>query len=39
LTAWGRIARLAEFDEDQIIAFVEALRGRYNHGWTRRDDC
>jgi hypothetical protein len=39
LTAWGRIARLAEFDEDQIIAFVEALRGRYNHGWTRPDDC
>ncbi|HEY8453944.1 MAG TPA: DUF3105 domain-containing protein [Natronosporangium sp.] len=39
LTAWGRIDLLDEFDEGRIVAFVEALRGRYDHGWTTDDDC
>jgi hypothetical protein len=39
LTAWGRIDQLASFDEDRIVTFVEALRGRFDHGWTRTDPC
>jgi hypothetical protein len=39
LTAWGRIDVLDAFDEERIIAFVEGLRGRYKHGWTRDQDC
>jgi hypothetical protein len=39
LTAWGRVDLLDRYDEDRVIAFVEALRGRYDHGWTAREDC
>jgi hypothetical protein len=39
LTAWGRIDLLAGYDEAQIAAFVEALRGRYVHGWAATTDC
>lgn len=34
LTAWGRIDTLDDVDEVRIVRFVEALRGRYDHGWT-----
>jgi hypothetical protein len=33
LTAWGRIERIHSADRDRIDAFVEALFGRYVHGW------
>jgi hypothetical protein len=33
LTAWGRIDRVEVGDEDGISKFVEALSGRYEHGW------
>lgn len=39
LTAWGRIEHLDQFDQGRITAFVEALRGRYNPGWTSEADC
>jgi len=39
LTAWGRIEMLDHPDQARISTFVEALRGRYNHGWARADDC
>jgi hypothetical protein len=26
-------------DERRIVEFVEALRGRYQHGWTTDHDC
>lgn len=39
LTAWARIDRLTGVDAARITAFVQRLRGRYNHGWTRADDC
>jgi hypothetical protein len=39
LTAWGRIDRLDRYDEKRIGAFVERLRGRYQHGWTTDDPC
>jgi hypothetical protein len=39
LTAWGRIDRLSAVDGGRVVAFVEALRGRYDHGWVRRDLC
>ncbi|WP_441248181.1 DUF3105 domain-containing protein [Kitasatospora sp. McL0602] len=39
LTAWGRLERLDTFDGPRITRFVEALRGRYDHGWTRPDHC
>jgi hypothetical protein len=39
LTAWGRIDLLDHYDQARIAAFVERLRGRYDHGWTRPDDC
>jgi hypothetical protein len=39
VTAWARIDQLATVDEARITAFVLRLRGRYNHGWTRPDEC
>lgn len=39
LTAWGRIDRLDRYDERRVIGFVEAMRGRYDHGWVRDDGC
>jgi hypothetical protein len=36
LTAWGRLDTLATFDQAKVIRFVEALRGRYDHGWTTK---
>jgi hypothetical protein len=39
LTAWGRIDILPALDQPRIERFIEALRGRYNHGWTRPSDC
>ena len=38
-TAWGRIDALSSFDKDRIVRFIEALRGRFVHGWTRDDGC
>lgn len=35
LTAWGRLLRLESYDVPAIRSFVEALRGRYQHGWQR----
>ncbi|MFI5496819.1 DUF3105 domain-containing protein [Actinoplanes sp. NPDC051859] len=43
LTAWGRLAEVpADLDdarEREIVDFVEGLRNRYVHTWTRADDC
>lgn len=39
LTAWGHIDHLDAFDQHRITAFVDALGGRYQHGWTRSQDC
>ncbi|MEN3360351.1 MAG: hypothetical protein V7637_4333 [Mycobacteriales bacterium] len=39
LTAWGRIDLLDRYDEQRAAAFIEALRGRYIHGWTHPDPC
>lgn len=39
LTAWGRLRVLSDYDEAAITEFIERLRGRYNHGWTRSQDC
>jgi hypothetical protein len=39
LTAWGRIDFLPALDRQRIERFIEALRGRYDHGWTRPNDC
>jgi len=39
LTAWGRIERLNSVDNRRIATFVLAMRGRYDHGWTRSADC
>jgi hypothetical protein len=39
LTAWGRIELLAHYDQTRITTFIEQLRGRYDHGWTRPDEC
>lgn len=36
LTAWGRIDTFDALDEARIVRFIEALRGRYDHGWTGR---
>jgi hypothetical protein len=33
LTAWGRIDAFDTLDETRVTRFVEALRGRYDHGW------
>ncbi|WP_412537813.1 DUF3105 domain-containing protein [Longispora sp. K20-0274] len=35
LTAWCRLQTLDSVDEAAIVRFVEALAGRYDHGWTR----
>jgi hypothetical protein len=34
LTAWQRIELLPEYDADRIQRFVDALAGRYDHGWS-----
>lgn len=40
LTTWGRIDTLDSFDEDRIVAFVDQLRGRYDHHSTAAgDEC
>jgi hypothetical protein len=39
LTAWGQIDHLDSYDDARITRFVEALRGRYQHGWTTDHDC
>lgn len=39
LAAWGRLDRLDQYDEDRLVAFIEALRGRYQHGWTTDQEC
>jgi hypothetical protein len=39
VTAWGRIDIVEAYDERRITEFVERLRGRYDHGWSRADDC
>jgi len=39
LTAWGQLDRLDRYDQTRITRFVEALRGRYQHGWTADRDC
>lgn len=39
LTAWGRIDLLDIVEESRVAAFVEAHRGRYQHGWTTEQDC
>jgi hypothetical protein len=39
LTAWGRIDIMTRYDEHRASDFVERLRNRYVHGWTRPDDC
>jgi hypothetical protein len=39
LTAWGRIDLLPALNEPRTEKFISALRGRYNHGWTRPNDC
>jgi len=38
LTAWGRIDTLDGYDEERILAFVDELRGRYDHHSTVTDD-
>jgi hypothetical protein len=39
LTAWGRIELFDSYDETGATAFIERLRDRYVHGWTRAADC
>jgi hypothetical protein len=39
LTAWGRLDQLDHYDEARVVTFIEGLRSRYDHGWTRSDDC
>lgn len=39
LTAWGRIDQLDTYDHARAAVFVERLRNRYVHGWTRTEDC
>jgi hypothetical protein len=39
LTAWGRIDLLDRYDESRTTSFIERLRNRYVHGWTRTIDC
>ncbi len=39
LTAWGRIDTLDTYDEDRIVAFVDLLRGRYDHAPAGSSDC
>lgn len=35
LAAWGRLEKLERVDETAVLTFVDALAGRYDHGWTR----
>ncbi|SBT51032.1 DUF3105 domain-containing protein [Micromonospora auratinigra] len=39
LTAWGRIDRFDRRDEQRVNDFIQRLGGRYDHRWTRSDDC
>jgi hypothetical protein len=40
LTAWQRIQLLPRFDGSRVGHFVDALAGRYSHGWSAgADDC
>ena len=40
LTAWQRIEILPQYDSRRVAHFVDALAGRYNHGWSAgADDC
>jgi hypothetical protein len=39
LTAWRRIDILPALDQPRIERFIEAFRGRYDHGWARPNDC
>lgn len=39
LTAWGRIDTLDGYDEARIVAFVDLLRGRYDHAPAGSSDC
>lgn len=39
LTAWGRIELIDAFHEERIGEFVDALQGRYDHGWATPEDC
>jgi len=39
LTAWGQVDRLDRYQERRITGFIEALAGRYQHGWTTPVDC
>lgn len=39
LTAWGRLDRFIGYDRTRIVSFVEKLRDRYDHGWTKRSEC
>ncbi|WP_052593946.1 DUF3105 domain-containing protein [Luteipulveratus mongoliensis] len=39
LTAWGRLERLDGYDEPAIGAFVDRLKGRFDHGWTSKASC
>jgi hypothetical protein len=34
LTAWTRLDRLPGYDERRIRRFIDALGGRYDHGWS-----
>ena len=35
LAAWGRLERLDRVEDTRVVAFVDALAGRYDHRWTR----
>ena len=40
LTAWQRIDLLPGYDERRIVHFIDALAGRYDHGWAKgAGDC
>jgi hypothetical protein len=39
LTAWSRIEIQDGLDQARAVAFIEALRSRYDHYWTRPDPC
>jgi hypothetical protein len=39
LTAWSRIELQDSLDQASAVAFIRALRGRYDHRWTRPDPC
>jgi hypothetical protein len=35
LTAWNRIDRFDEFDQDRIVRFIRAFRGKDHHVASR----